>query len=285
MGLAWGRDKRGRVYWYDPATGRRAKAPRDEARPRAYRKDKRGRGYWVWLDTGRRAPKPPWDAAPRYDRAGRPLDSTGRRVPRAALQAEPVLGPPKKPPEEKPRRKKAPEPVRPKLPARVRAFVRGIGQAVEGFHQGEPLYFTKPTRSTPRGLDDIFRSWLKGAVIKSPVASSASEIGFRQHGIVFRAEAPLDRVALAELTDALRGQPVRVVYKVTGANEWEIWLHLNRPERRTGEVKQAGYRSVTDRFRSGERAAQIVYDYLLDEWDADVDWFEYYETEDTVYEG
>lgn len=281
MDYKWGRDKRGRLYWYQAGTGKRVKAPPDAQRPRTYRKDKRGRGYWTWGDTGRRAPKPAWDEAPRYDRAGRPLDSSGRRIPRAALQAEPVLGPPEPP---APRRKKGP-PVRPKVPARVRHQIRRIDESIPGFHHPKQgAYFTRPTESAPRDLERIFHSWLKGAVAKSPMAS-ASEIGFRQFGLVYRVRAPLDMTALAELTNSLAGQPVRMVYRVIGHNEWEIWMHMNRPNRRTKEVRQMGDRAVSKTFKAATKAANIIYEFLSAEWDADFSWYEYYETEDDVYEG
>lgn len=283
MAARWGRDRLGRLYWYDADTGRRRKAPPDSERPRAYRKDKRGRGYWTWLDTGRRAPKPPWDAAPRYDRAGRPLDSTGRRIPRTALLAEPVLGPPRKPPKE-PKRKKAPKPVRPRVPARARHQIRRADEAIPGFHhEGGKVYVTRPTATAPKDLEKIFQQWVKGAVAKSPFAS-ASEIGFRQFGVVYKVRAPLDLTALAELTSQLEGQPVRLVYRVVGHNEWEIWVHLNRPVRRTGEVAQKGDRTVASTFKGAAAAANIIYDYLED-WDADFDWYEYIETDDDIYEG
>jgi len=286
MSLAWGRDKRGRIYWYHPGTGRRAKPPPDSQRPRAYRKDKAGRGYWTWLDTGRRAPKPAWDEAPRYDRAGRPLDSTGRRIPRAALLSEPVLGPPREPkPEKSGGRKKAASPVRPRIPRRARAQVRSGDEPIPGFVTGHGLgpYMTKPTHTAPWDLAHIFQQWLKGAVRKSPMAS-ASEIGFRQFGVVFTATAPLDMQALADLTDRLQGQPVRLVYRVTSRNQWEVWMHGNRPDRRTGEVDQKGYQGVSEAFKALETAAGLIYDFL-DEWDADFYWNEYFETEDIVYEG
>jgi hypothetical protein len=281
----WKRDKRGRLYWYDTETGKRLKAPSDAERPRAYRKDKRGRGYWTWLDTGRRAPKPSWDAAPRYDRAGRPLDTTGRRVPRAALQAEPVLGPPREPPSQKPpKRKKAASPVRPRIPPRARSQVRSGTETIPGFVTGKMSpYTTKPTHSGPVDLGHIFMQWLKGAVRKSPMAS-ASEIGIRQFGVAFTATAPLDMKGLSELTDSLRGQPVRLVYRATGPSEWEIWMHGNRPNRRTGEVEQKGFRRVRDTFDDIERAANIIWDFLA-EWDADFFWNLYIETEDFLYEG
>lgn len=283
MARAWGRDKRGRLYWYDTETGKRTQAPAASERPRAFRRDKRGRGYWTWLDTGRRAPKPGWDEAPRYDRAGRPLDSTGRRVPRAALQAEPVLGPPSPP--TKPPRKKAATPVRPRIPPRARAQVRMGDEPIPGFvtEHGMGPYMTKPTHTSPTDLETIYMQWLKGAVRKSPMAS-ASEIGFRQFGVVFTAKVPLDMTGLAELTDKLQGQPVRVVYRATGPSEWEVWLHGNRPNRRTGEVEQKGFRGVREGFRTIEHAANLVWDFLAD-WDADFYWNEYFETEDIVYEG
>lgn len=286
MATAFRRDKRGRLYWYDTATGRRTKAPAAAERPRAYRKDKTGRGFWLWLDTGRRAPKPGWDEAPRYDRAGRPLDSTGRRVPRSALVAAPVLGTSQPPQASKPtKRKKAASPVRPRIPPRARAQVRRGDEPIPGFvtEHGLGPYMTKPTHTSPTDLEVIFGQWLKGAVRKSPMAS-ASEIGFRQFGVVFTAEAPLDMTALADLTEQLRGQPIRVVYRATGPSEWEIWVHGNQPNRRTGEVEQRGYRGVSEGLRKLEHAANIVWDFLA-EWEADFYWNEYYETEDIVYEG
>lgn len=284
MAKRWGRDRLGRLYWFDSGTGKRVKAPADAERPRAYRKDKRGRGYWTWLDTGARAPRPAWDAVPRWDRAGRPLDSTGRRVPRAALLPEPVLGPPERavaPP--KPGRKKAPKPVRPRVPARARHQIRRADQPVPGFHQERGAYFTRPTATPPKDLEKIFNRWVTGAVHKSPF-NSASEIGFRQFGVMFRVRAPLDMQALAELTSQLEGQPVRLVYRVVGHNEWEIWMHLNRPERRTAEVKQRGDRAVASTFKKATGAANIIYDYL-EGWEADFDWYEYIETDDDIYEG
>lgn len=280
MAPQWGRDRRGRLYWYDPATGRRTRPPAATDRPRAYRVDKRGRGYWTWLDTGRRAPKPAWDGAPRYDRAGRPRDSTGRLVPRASLQHPPALW---EPPSRPKAPKKGPK-VRPRAPRRVRFQLRGPGDVIPGFAApGGKLYFTRPTEARPKDLARIFHAWLRGAVRKSPMASS-SEIGFRQHGMVFRVTAPLDQTALADLTDRLVGQPVRLVFRSMGANEWEIWAHANLPARGTRAVEQKGYRSVAQAFSGLERASTIMWDFL-DEWDADIYWHEYYETEDILYEG
>lgn len=284
MGAKWGRDSRGRLYWYDADTGRRRKPPSDVERPRAYRKDKRGRGYWVWLDTGQRSGKPPWDQAPRYDRLGRPLDSTGRRVPAAALQAESVLAPLPETPTGAPRRKKAATPVRPRLPARARHQIRRADQDVPGFHQpGGGAYFTRPTQTPPRDLDRIFRRWVQGAVAKSPF-SGPDEIGFRQHGVVFTVTAPLDTTALAELTNKLEGQPVRIVFRTVGRNQWEIWTHLNRPDRRTKAIEQKGDRAVERSFKAATTATNIIYDFLED-WDADFAWYEYIETDDDLYEG
>lgn len=152
-----------------------------------------------------------------------------------------------------------------------------------GFHHGKGAYFTRPTSTPPKDLHKIFNRWVTGAVHKSPFAS-ASEIGFRQFGLMFKVRAPLDMRALAELTDKLEGQPVRMVYRVVGHNEWEIWTHLNRPQRRTAEVRQRGDKAVSATFKAATQAANLIYDFL-DDWEADFDWYEYIETDDDIYEG
>ncbi len=278
------RDRRGRIYWVEPGKGR-VKAPADVDRPRGYGVDKLGRGYWTFLDTGRRAPKPAWDEAPRYDSLERPLDTRGRRVPAASLQAvEVALVAPtvrKAPP------KKAARRVRPAVPPRPpRASVLGPREMVTGFKDDfRKIYTTRPTQTSPKGLEKIFESWAKGAVNKSPVVSDVDEFSIRQHGVVFvSAYGGLDNTALAELNNALAGQPVRMVYRSTGPNEMEIWMHLNRPDRRTGAIEQRGHGGASGSFKGGEAAANIIYDFLMD-YDAEFAWYEYIETDEDLYEG
>lgn len=331
MALRWGRDRQGRVYWYDSVSGRRVTAPADSQRPRVYRVDSLGRGYWTWTDTGGRAPKPAWDAAPSYDRQGRPRDSAGKRVPASALEAESVLsalpatpkkprakpkkpagkpkkrkkpaGKPKKPPTKPkpkptkkkrpkklpppppaaPTRRKAAKPVRHRKPRRARHQIRGAGQDIPGFATPRGVYTTREAEHELRGLGNIFGTWAKGAARKSGFMS-VDEIGFRQFGVMFKVEAPLDHTALAELTHLLVGQPVRVVYRALGFDRWEIWMHMNRPERRTGEIAQKTFDQVRKSFDKAQTAGNIIYDYLA-EWDADFSWYEYIETDDDLYEG
>ena len=257
----------------------------DVDRPRAYAVDKLGRGYWTYLDTGRRAPKPMWDEAPRYDTLGRPLDIRGRRVPVASLQpVEVALVPPTArtvPP------KKAARRVRPAVPPRPpRASLLGPREMVTGFKDDfRKIYTTRPTQTSPKGLEKIFESWAKGAVNKSPVASDVDELSIRQHGVVFvSAYGGLDRTALAELNSLLAGQPVRMVYRATGPNEMEIWMHLNRPDQRTGAIEQRGHGGASSSFKGGEAAANIIYEFLMD-YDAEFAWYEYIETDEDLYEG
>lgn len=278
-----------------PAKGRPAKphtkpAPKlkqTRTRPRVYRVDTAGRGYWIWEDTGKRAPKP--SKAPRVDTAGRPLDSRGRRISQQALAPstrKPPPKPSKKPPKKlpkKPPRKKAKAPVRAKVPARVRVQIRRASESVPGFHMGKGAYFTRPTESAPHELSRIFNAWLKGAVRKSPMAS-ANEIGFRQFGVMFTVEGPLDMMDMQRIAADLAGQPVRLVFRSMGRDQWQIWMHANRPQRRTAEVRQRDNKAVASTLTKVEKAANILYDYLLD-LDMDFAWFEYFETEDTVYEG
>ena len=284
------RDKRGRSYWVDTATGRRARAPEPSSRPRAYRRDVRGRGYWTYLDTGRRAPKPAWDAAPRYDSIGRPLDSTGRRIPRAALEAESVyLAPPKKKkPKRKPKRPKRVrgEILRPRTLRKPRVDRLSAAQAVPGFKGDyKGIYSTRPTYSPPRDLRLIFRKWLAGAVHKSPVASSAGEVAIRQYGVLFNIRADMDNRDFAELVDLLKGEKVRLSFRAMGGGEWEIWMHLNLPKRADVEViPQQGFRKVGLRFEESNRAAMKIYNFL-DGFDGELQWNLYIETDEELYEG
>lgn len=283
------RDKRGRTYWVDTTTGRRARAPEPATRPRAYRVDTRGRGYWTYLDTGRRAPKPTWDAAPRYDSIGRPLDTTGRRVPRAAFAVDVYLPPAPPPPKPKPKRKPKRvrgERVRPKTLRKPRIDRIGAAQAVPGFKGDyKGVYTTRPTYSPPRDLQTIFRKWLAGAVHKSPVASTAGEVAMRQHGVMFKVRADLDTRDFAELTDLLKGEKVRVTYRAMGGGEWEVWMHLNLPKRADVEmIEQQGFRRVGANFETANRAAMKIYNFL-DGFDGELQWNEYIETDEDLYEG
>lgn len=319
MAVRQGRDRAGRTYWYDPETGRRVRAPETATagpvgRPLFYRVDAAGRGYWIWGDTGRRAPRPA--RAPSTDAAGRPRDSAGRMVPAHALGKEsppqpakpertlspgskPKAGrPPKKPPKKKPAEKppkkpakkppkKPPEPTphrKPvKLPPRIPVQLRGPREDIPGFEYGKGAYMTKVTHSLPFDLETIFLRWLKGAVAKSALAS-ASEIGFRQHGMVFTVHAPLDARAFEDLTKALEGMPVRLVIRALGNNNWEIWVHLVSPDKRKKTIKQRSYRDVARAIRRAEAAMERIYEFL-EEWTDEIAWHLYFETDDDVYEG
>ena len=277
MALKSRRDKLGRSYWVDTATGRRAKAPEEASRPRAYAVDKRGRGYWTYLDTGRRAPKPTWETA-RYDKADRPIDSRGRRVPRAAI-AEPTVYAPSPPIKGKVVRAKYL-----RTPKFRRISYRKPVPGFKGDFKG--VYTTRPTYAPPRDLQTVFRKWLGGAVRKSPVASSAGEVSIRQSGVVFRIEGDADDRDWAKLVEELRGENVRLVIRAMGRGEWEIWMHLNNPRRRTDieVIPQQGYRKVISQFEAANRAARKIYDFL-DDLDVEFTWNEYIETDEELYEG
>lgn len=114
-------DSRGRSYWVDPSTGRRAPKPKPQ-KPKAKRipvtevagltRVFRGK-YWVWLETGKRAPKPQWFEV-RSDSRGLPRDDKGRPVPRSAIRTvagHPTIKRLTKPP---PRKKKPKKPRKPR---------------------------------------------------------------------------------------------------------------------------------------------------------------------------
>lgn len=312
-------DKLGRPFWVDTETGRRAKKPPDYARPRVYSKDKRGRGFWYYLDTGGRAPKPTWETAPRHDTLGRPLDSRGRRVPASALQTPAPAGPPSRQTPKAPARRQAavtPEQprkrltkgqrqaieraqeraierakrprikVRPKVePKLPRASLVRADQQVPGFEAGRPLYWTHGAESRPKDLARIFQSWVTGAVRKSPMMS-ASELEFGQFGLTFTTSAPLDTVAMQELRTMLAGLPVEVAFR-PARREWQIFVKMVERDRPTGTYVTGGVRSVDATLSKPtvQKAAGLIYDWLVEEWEAEAWWSMFVESLDTIYEG
>lgn len=267
----------------------------------------RGKGRWLydsrtgrWRHNGKFAAKPPRSAL-RKDVRGRLIDDAGRRVPEAALPAK--KRPAKKKAVVKPKAaKRAKKPKRASAPVRPRHVRGGMSDAFRrAVEEVQAEYGRAPTptitgtseiskitrgqtivakefqsssfinRHRPENLADIYTRMLERAASKGPF--QPEDIVVYEHGLKFVGHERLSPEVLAALQSVMPdGGHIRFADTKAGT---EVYVYL-------GAEPKIGS-DTANSFKNSEEALQRIYDVLLDYWDS-VDWYEWFETDESLYE-
>jgi hypothetical protein len=240
-----------------------------------------------WREGGRYVSAPS-SRKVRRDKAGRPIDGRGRRVPAESLST-PKRAPkkaPSKPPQKPRKRPKAPRLIPPPPPELPREHGRRKGlklvpplPRVVQLKPGRPVVAKEfvsssfQNRKSPENAGEILSSMLQAQAAKGPF--DAQDIGVFNFGLKFVGHEPIAKILPLLTADMPAGMSLE--YSDTRAGT-EVYLRLNA----------GGQPLLLDQVQSVLEQSKVtqylerVYHELLDYW-GDVEWYSWAEVEESLY--